>query len=32
MFEHRGFERDKERWDSASLGQKTLRAIEIKIS
>jgi hypothetical protein len=31
-FEHQGFERAKERWDSASLELKTLRAIQIKIS
>jgi hypothetical protein len=31
-FERRGFERAKERQHSASLGQKILRAIRLKIS
>jgi hypothetical protein len=30
-FEHRGFQRAKERWDSATRGQKTLRTIKLKI-
>jgi hypothetical protein len=31
-FEHRGFERAKERWTVQAWGQKTLKAIELKIS